>query len=185
VIICIICLHQVDMKILIAYSSVAHMRFVITTSLSKTNIGIHRRVLIILSHGLVSSGLFLGAFLLYQSSNSRLVLINHRNLQFLPIFSLCWFLLCIANRGGPFTLNLAREVIRISIIINYSNKFIAPVFLIAFLSCAYSVILYIFTQHKSQNFPKKIKSLNIIRAANIASHSVIVYFSIIILFIFQ
>jgi len=85
--ICLVCIQQVDIKILIAYSSVAHIRFVISGIITKTRIGTQGRILILLSHGLVSSGLFLGAYYLYLSSHSRLIFLNQSNLQFIPIFS--------------------------------------------------------------------------------------------------
>jgi len=184
VIICFLCLQQVDIKILIAYSSVAHISLVITTAIAKTIIGFQSCLLLILSHGVVSSGLFLGSYVLYQSSNTRLILINHRNLQFIPIFSICWFILCIANRGGPFSLNLAREILRISIIINYSMLFFSPIFFITFLSCGYRIILYVFTQHKRELLLKKSIEIKFLTLINILRHTIFSYASVILVFIY-
>lgn len=184
VLICFICIQQIDIKILIAYSSVAHIRFVVTTTLTKTYIGVYGRGIMLLSHGVVSSGLFLGAYYLYQFSNSRLITLNHRNLHFVPIFSLSWFLLCIANRGGPFSLRLAREVIRISVIVNDSYFFYLPVFFIALVSCGYRVILYIWTQHKREPFMKRKHHLNSTKLINIIGHSLFSYLTLLALFLF-
>lgn len=184
VFICFICLKQVDIKILIAYSSVAHIRFIIATVFSKTFIGIYRSIFIILSHGIISSGLFLGAYFLYQNTNSRIMVINHRNLQFIPIFSIIWFLLCIANSGGPFSLSLAREIIRIITIINYSVLYFSPILFITIISCGYSVILYIFTQHKREILLKKNLEMKILNLINLLNHVIFCYITVIRLFIF-
>ena len=60
-----ICLRQSDVKSLIAYSSVAHISFVILGILrycTYTNI---RSILIMVSHGICSSGLFYLSYLFY------------------------------------------------------------------------------------------------------------------------
>jgi hypothetical protein len=121
---------------------------------------------------------------LYQSSNSRLLTINHRTLQFLPFFSFCWFLLCIANRGGPFSLRLAREVVSIRAIVRISWIFYFPVFFIALVSCGYRVILYIFTQHKSESYLKKNYDMNLVGLTNLLAHVWFRYLRVVLIFLY-
>lgn len=83
-----LCLRQRDMKLLIAYSSVAHMRIVISVFLRNRRIGIYGGLLIMLSHGITSSGLFLGANMVYSQCNSRRILISKRVFQTRGIFTL-------------------------------------------------------------------------------------------------
>lgn len=143
----IICLRQKDLKVLIAYSSVSHISIVITVCLLNSEWGIKIIILIMLAHGLASSGLFAGANVLYTNSHSRRTIINKRVLSATPTFSLLWFLLCVSNMGGPPSINLLREIgiIMSSIIFNVLSAF--SIFCVTFLGVAYSLILYSATQH--------------------------------------
>lgn len=62
---------QTDMKKLIAYSSVAHMGFVTAGIFSMTYAGIRGAVFQMVSHGIVSSGLFLSVGMLYERNHSK------------------------------------------------------------------------------------------------------------------
>lgn len=88
VVISVICLRQVDMKVLIAYSSVSHLRIRVIGILRKSPMLLLRAFIILISHGVTSPGIFLGAHLMYLRSHSRNMLINSRILNFRPIFSL-------------------------------------------------------------------------------------------------
>ncbi len=62
---------QTDMKRLIAYSSVAHMGFVTMGAFSRTPQGLEGAVMVMLSHALVSSALFLCVGVIYDRLHSR------------------------------------------------------------------------------------------------------------------
>ena len=66
-------LRQIDLKKIIAYSSVAHMNFVTLGLFSLNTQGIEGSILLMLSHGLVSPALFLCIGILYDRHNSRLL----------------------------------------------------------------------------------------------------------------
>lgn len=72
----LICTRQQDIKSLIAYSSVGHMRLVIAGVLANIPWGVWGAMAIIISHGLLSSALFAAADICYTISNSRRLLIN-------------------------------------------------------------------------------------------------------------
>ena len=67
--------------------------------------------MMMLAHGLASSGIFRAANIMYERSHSRRVALNKGALADAPRFTLFWFLLIAANLGGPFTLNLFREIL--------------------------------------------------------------------------
>ena len=138
----IICLIQRDMKVVIAYSSVVHIALVIAGFISFRTWGIEGGIIIILAHGVCSSGIFGGANIMYERSHSRSYFLNSGNLIFNPLFSIIWFILIVANFGGPFSYNLLGEII---LIINISQivKFrLVRLFLLSFFSAGYSLILY-------------------------------------------
>jgi len=56
---------QIDIKRLIAYSSVSHMGFVTIGIFTHSIEGLIASILIMLAHGLVSSGLFISSSILY------------------------------------------------------------------------------------------------------------------------
>lgn len=61
-----LCLRQMDIKVLIAYSSVRHIRIVIRGLIRKTRFGLKGGIIIIIAHGVVSTGLFIRANLIYK-----------------------------------------------------------------------------------------------------------------------
>ena len=109
----IVCLINRDIKVIIAYSSVVHMALIIVNILSKNFWRINGTIIIILAHGVCSSGIFSCANIIYERSHSRRIILNKAKLNLFPIISRFWFLLCIANFGGPFTYNLLGEILLI------------------------------------------------------------------------
>ena len=142
----IACLTFRDIKVIIAYSSVVHMAIIIVSFLSAFIAGLAGGIIVIIAHGICSSGIFACANMMYERSHSRRLIINKGTLNIFPSLATIWFILCISNFGGPFTLNLLGEVI---IIINMAwlNYFLLlAVVFISFFSAAYSLILYANTQ---------------------------------------
>lgn len=82
-------LQQVDLKKIIAYSSVAHMGFVTLGIFSANALGLEGSIFLMLSHGLVSSALFLCVGVLYDRFHTRLVRSYGGLVQTMPLFSLC------------------------------------------------------------------------------------------------
>lgn len=174
----LVCIQQLDLKVIIAYSSVAHISLVAYSSFSINEFAVLGRTLIMLAHGVTSSGIFIGANLIYKRSKSRLILLNQGFLSLFPSFSLIWFLLCSSNIGGPFSLNLFSELILIMFVVNWSQLNILFILAICGLAAVYSLILYRRTQ-QGQKFYEVPSSLTIRVLENwaIISHSVITVIS--------
>ena len=142
----ILCCRLTDIKVVIAYSSVVHISLVILTLLSLEIVRLPGIWWVILAHGLVSSGMFGGANIIYEQRHSRRIIINKGLLNISPALSLFWFILIIINFGGPLTLNLYGEINLILGAISTSSIIAGPIFFLAFFSAAYSLILYATTQ---------------------------------------
>ena len=138
----ILCLINSDIKVIIAYSSVVHIAMIISTVFLKGYWSLNGSIIIIVAHGICSSGIFSCANMIYERTHSRIIMINKRNLNYFPRLSIFWFLLCIANFGGPFTYNLLGEIILIIRLGSLSYYILPLVFLISFFSAAYRIILY-------------------------------------------
>jgi NADH-ubiquinone oxidoreductase chain 4 len=87
-IISLVCLRQIDIKALIAYSSVAHMGIVLRGLLTLRYWGLRGSYTLMLAHGLCSSGLFSLANITYERLGSRSLIINKGLLNFIPSLSL-------------------------------------------------------------------------------------------------
>jgi len=147
VLVSLICLRQIDLKALIAYSSVAHIGIVLAGLITLTIWGISGSYTLIIAHGLCSSGLFCLANISYERIGSRSLLINKGLLNFIPRLSLWWFLLCSSNIAAPPTLNLLGEVCLLNRIVSWSWVTIITLSLLSFFSAAYTLYLYAYSQH--------------------------------------
>lgn len=131
-----------DMKVIIAYSSVVHIRLVSVSLISWVTIGVAGAVLIIISHGFTSPGIFCGANIIYERSHSRRVLLNKGLLRSNPSIARVWFLLIVLNFGGPFTVNLLSEILLINALGRVSFFLLIWAGIMCFFSLAYNLILY-------------------------------------------
>ena len=103
-------LRTIDVKELIAYSSVCHAAVYLIGVFSNTLQGIEGGITLGLAHGFVSSGLFICAGgILYDRSHTRLITYYRGIAQVMPLFSLLFFILCLGNCGVPLTLNFLGE----------------------------------------------------------------------------
>nr|YP_010710773.1 NADH dehydrogenase subunit 4 [Gonatophragmium mori]WCZ71137.1 NADH dehydrogenase subunit 4 [Gonatophragmium mori] len=103
-------LRTIDIKELIAYSSVSHAAVYLLGVFSNTIQGIEGGILLGLAHGFVSSGLFICAGgVLYDRSSTRLINVYTGIAQIMPLFSILFFILCLGNCGVPLTLNFVGE----------------------------------------------------------------------------
>lgn len=143
----LVCLRQLDLKALIAYSSVAHMGIVLGGLITLIRWGLCSSYTLIIAHGLCSSGLFCLANINYDRIGRRSILINKGLINFIPRISFWWFLLSARNIACPPTLNLLGEVGLLNRIIGWSWISIIILSLLSFFRAAYSLYLYSYTQH--------------------------------------
>nr|YP_009755599.1 NADH dehydrogenase subunit 4 [Aedes koreicus]QIP54098.1 NADH dehydrogenase subunit 4 [Aedes koreicus]UTU97030.1 NADH dehydrogenase subunit 4 [Aedes koreicus]UXX44864.1 NADH dehydrogenase subunit 4 [Aedes koreicus]UXX44877.1 NADH dehydrogenase subunit 4 [Aedes koreicus]UXX44890.1 NADH dehydrogenase subunit 4 [Aedes koreicus] len=147
VLVSLICLWQMDLKALIAYSSVAHMGIVLSGLMTMTYWGLNGAYTLMIAHGLCSSGLFCLANISYERMGSRSLLINKGMLNFMPSLSLWWFLLCSGNMAAPPTLNLLGEISLLNSIVSWSWLTMISLAFLSFFSAAYTLYLFAYSQH--------------------------------------
>lgn len=137
----LICLQQRDLKAIIAYSSVAHMRFLISRLFLGTEAGINGALLIIFLHGLSRACLFIFAKTIYDFTGSRSVILSKGKINLFPIFRLFWALIIIINIGIPPARRFWAELFLMFGLIFKRFIFTFLFFLIAFFSTVYSCFL--------------------------------------------
>nr|WBR65621.1 NADH dehydrogenase subunit 4 [Layahima elegans] len=143
----LICMRQVDLKSLIAYSSVSHMSLVIVGIMTLTYWGFSGSYTLMIGHGLCSSGLFCLANISYERTGSRSLLINKGMMNFMPSMCLWWFLLSSSNMAAPPSLNLLGEISLLNSILGWSWGTMFFISLLSFFGAAYSLYLYSYSQH--------------------------------------
>jgi len=104
-------LRQVDLKKIIAYSSVSHMGFVTIGIFSLNFQGLEGSLFLMLSHGLVSSALFFCVGILYDRYQTRIIKYYTGLIQVMPIFGIFFLFFTFANIGFPGTSSFIGEIL--------------------------------------------------------------------------
>lgn len=143
----LICLKQTDLKMLIAYSSVAHISLVLGGLVRNLYWPYVGSLYLMLGHGLASSCLFFLLNLRYIFSNRRSIILNKGLIVSSPLFTLFWFLSCAGNISNPFRLSFFGELFLIVGIFSFSiSNFI--LFILNFLLVStYSLHLFTTLSH--------------------------------------
>lgn len=143
----LICIRQVDLKSLIAYSSVSHIGLVTRGIIRNTSWGWYGALVIMIAHGLCSSGLFSLANINYETTQTRRIFITKGMISFFPAMCFWWFLFCCGNIAAPPFMNLLGEIIIIASVLSYS--FFRRILLggLRFFAAAYSLFLFTSTQY--------------------------------------
>lgn len=138
----IVALMQVDMKKLIAYSSVAHMGFVTLGFFLFNAYGLEGAMVQMISHGFISGAMFLCVGVLYDRLHSRQIADYGGVANKMPIFAAFFMLFAMANAGLPGTSGFVGEfmVIMGSVKVSFWYAFLAATTLI--FGAAYTLWMY-------------------------------------------
>lgn len=104
-------LQQIDLKKIIAYSSVGHMSLVLLGIFSNSSISIVGAITLMLSHGITSSALFTLIGVLYERHNTRIIKYYSGLVQIMPLFSTFFIIFSLANLALPSTSNFIGEIL--------------------------------------------------------------------------
>nr|YP_010294723.1 NADH dehydrogenase subunit 4 [Pectocera sp.]ULQ68875.1 NADH dehydrogenase subunit 4 [Pectocera sp.] len=146
-VISLVCLRQTDIKSLVAYSSVSHMGLVLGGIMTMNSWGFYGAFVMMIAHGLCSSGLFCLANITYERLGSRSLFLNKGLINLMPSMSLWWFLLCSSNMAAPPSFNLLGEIMLINSLVSWGLMTIFMLMLTSFFGAAYSLYLYSYSQH--------------------------------------
>ncbi len=105
----LIALMQEDMKKLIAYSSVAHMGYVTMGIFAMNQEGVQGAIFQMLSHGLVSSALFLCVGVIYDRMHTREIDAYGGLVNIMPKYAVAFMVFTMANVGLPGTSGFVGE----------------------------------------------------------------------------
>ncbi len=135
-------IRQTDLKRIVAYASVAHMNFIILGLFSLTYQGLEGSLLQMLSHGLISSGLFFSIGCLYDRYHTRFINYYGGLVHTMPIFSVILFIYVLSNMSIPGSSSFVGEILLLVGIFehNITTAFFATIGM--FLGGVYSLLFY-------------------------------------------
>lgn len=103
-------LNQIDVKKIIAYSSISHMSFVLFGILSNNVDGLSGAILLLIAHGFISSGLFFLIGCIYDRYKTRNIFYYKMFRNINPILNLLFFFYILGNISMPGTFNFNTEI---------------------------------------------------------------------------
>ncbi len=128
-----------DLKKIIAYSSVVHMNISIFGLFSKDVMGIIGGTFLMLTHALISCGLFLLIGIIYKRYHTRYLPYYHGVGTAMPVFGSIYLLFTLANISLPFCSSFIAELF--ILIGTFSNNKIISIILLLSLFLSTSFIL--------------------------------------------
>nr|YP_009144002.1 NADH dehydrogenase subunit 4 [Tregellasia capito]AJA05379.1 NADH dehydrogenase subunit 4 [Tregellasia capito] len=152
-----ICLRQIDLKSLIAYSSVSHMGLVVAATMIQTQWAFSGAMMLMISHGLTSSMLFCLANTNYERTHSRILLLTRGLQPLLPLMATWWLLANLTNMALPPTTNLMAELTIAIALFNWSSLTIILTGGTILLTTSYT--LYMLTMTQRGTIPPHITSI--------------------------
>nr|ADZ74276.1 NADH dehydrogenase subunit 4 [Karsenia koreana] len=142
----LICTRQTDLKSLIAYSSVSHMGLVVAAALIQTPWSFTGAIILMISHGLISSALFCLANTNYERMHSRTMLLARGLQTTLPLMAAWWLLMNLFNMALPPTPNLWGELTIMISLFNWSPWTILISGLGTLITATYTLHMFLSTQ---------------------------------------
>ena len=138
----LVALAQVDMKKLIAYSSIAHMGFVTLGFFIFNPLGMEGGLIQMISHGFVAAAMFLCVGVMYDRVHSRQIADYGGVANRMPMFAAFFMLFSMANVGLPTTSGFVGEfmVILGAVKVNFWWAFLAASTLI--IGASYTLWMY-------------------------------------------
>nr|YP_010000985.1 NADH dehydrogenase subunit 4 [Drymodes brunneopygia]QOD96923.1 NADH dehydrogenase subunit 4 [Drymodes brunneopygia] len=140
------CLRQIDLKSLIAYSSVSHMGLVVAATMIQTQWAFSGAMILMISHGLTSSMLFCLANTNYERAHSRILLLTRGLQPLLPLMAIWWLLANLTNMALPPTTNLMAELTIVITLFNWSSMTIILTGAAILLTASYTLYMLTMTQ---------------------------------------
>jgi NADH-ubiquinone oxidoreductase chain 4 len=185
VIVGIYCTKFTDIKLLVAYSSVSHMAISLLGVFSSYISGNLGCLIMLLSHGICSSGIFYFIGLTYSFTKRRRLMVNKGISLFVGTYSLVMFILFIPNMAVPITINLFSEIFILFNLLGFFSLSLVWVLPGIFLVAYFTVIIFRYSTHGSFNrLIFKLVNLNFDSYLVVLTHAFLINVSFIFINIF-
>jgi len=122
---------QLDLKKIVAYSSITHMNFSVAGFFANDVLALQGAVYSMFSHGFISAALFLLVGVLYERYKTRLIAYYGGLLSVMPLFAFFLFFFSIANVGLPPLSGFVSEIMILFGLAVGANKLIVLLLFLA------------------------------------------------------
>jgi proton-translocating NADH-quinone oxidoreductase chain M len=126
-------LRQVDLKKVVAYSSIAHMALVTIALFSVSEMAVYSSTYMMIAHGIVSPALFYLVGCIYDRAHTKVMLYLKGMGTHMPMLTTMFLVFTMANVGLPLTPNFIAEVLCLASLFAVSE-------LLAFVFCGTQVL---------------------------------------------
>jgi proton-translocating NADH-quinone oxidoreductase chain M len=136
-------LRQIDIKRVIAYSSVAHMNMCVLGLAMYNTSGYNGSILLMIGHGFVSGALFFLVGMLYERFHTKLIKYYSGLIYFAPLCASFFFFFTISNMSMPGTSNFIGEFLILTSLV-LENQYLLTLVAVfgIFIGSVYSIWLY-------------------------------------------
>jgi len=135
---CLTAIRQIDLKKIIAYSSVGHMNIVLLGIIAGNTEALQGAIFQMLSHGIVSGALFFSVGVVYERYSARSIKYFGGLAFFCPLFAIIFLIFSLANISFPLTSSFIGEFLIFMGVFQYSA-------LTTFFACTSMVLGAIYT----------------------------------------
>jgi len=111
---CLTCLRQIDVKRIVAYSSIVHMNICIFSIFTLSPLAIKGAIFEMFSHGIISTGMFFLIGVVYNRHDTRILKYFRGLVLQMPLFTTIMFIFILANSAVPLTCGFIGEFIMLS-----------------------------------------------------------------------
>lgn len=111
---CLTCLRQIDVKRIVAYSSIVHMNICIFSIFTMSPLAIKGAIFEMFSHGIISTGMFFLIGVVYNRHDTRILKYFRGLVLQMPLFTTIMFIFILANSAVPLTCGFIGEFIMLS-----------------------------------------------------------------------
>lgn len=155
-------LRQVDLKKLVAYSSIAHMNMGLLAILTLGDLGAIGASFLMLAHGVASPALFLCVGALYDRAHTKALKYLGGAATAMPLFSLALFIGSLCNLALPLTPNFVAEFLCLCSLWAHHVGVLVGALIGVILSAAYTLWAYARVVHgmPKSTFFKAMADLN-------------------------
>lgn len=135
-------LRQVDLKKLVAYSSIAHMSMVIIAIFTLNDVGAIGASFLMLAHGVASPALFLLVGAMYDRAHTKALKYLGGAATAMPIYSLFLFLFSLCNIALPLSPNFVGEFLCLCSVFAHHLGALVGALIAVIVSAAYTMWAY-------------------------------------------
>lgn len=143
----IICLRQVDIKRIVAYSSIVHIGPVLSCFFFLSYYRVLSSYLVIFSHGLCSCALFFLLNFISKFLFTRRIFFLRGSIILRGVFSFYWFTFCFINIGCPPFFNFFSEFLAVSSCLLYRRFFLLIFFIVMVSAGLYCIVIFVWVVH--------------------------------------